>query len=150
TNGERRGERGGGYDGRNKNQASFRRALWRHHPSPADALYTRAPLRTTRQKQASLNARYGKFTTELFRIEYGNRPSICILVGGFNQDFPLTGMIRLADHALRFHAFHQRGGTVVANLQPPLNIAGRSLAVARHNRHRLLIKIAALARSHRG
>ena len=79
-----------------------------------------------------------------------NRLSISILVGGFNQDFPLTGMIRLADDALLLHSFHQRGGTVVADLQTPLNIAGRSLAVARHDRHRLLIKIAAFAAAHRG
>src|SRR5262249_53596060 len=69
---------------------------------------------------------------------------------GFNQDFPLAGMIRLADDTLLLHAFHQRGGAVVANLQPPLNIAGRRLAVARHDRHGLLIKVAALARAHRG
>ena len=33
-------------------------------------------------------------------------PSIGILVGAFNQDFPLTCMIRLADNAFLLHAFH--------------------------------------------
>src|SRR5262249_61816357 len=42
------------------------------------------------------------------------------------------------------------GGRVVANVQRTLNIAGRSLAVARHDRNRLLIKIAAFAAAHRG
>src|SRR5262249_50301452 len=76
--------------------------------------------------------------------------SISALARAFNQDPPFTDVIRLADNAFLLHPFHQRGGTVVANLQTTLNIAGRSLAVARHDRNRLLIKIAAFAGAHRG
>ena len=84
------------------------------------------PLRTP-QRRTSLNARYGKFATDCFELIAKTRASIAILIGRLNQDFPLTGMIRLADNTFLLHAFHQRGGTVV--LQTPLNITGRAFAI---------------------
>src|SRR5271154_5292436 len=76
--------------------------------------------------------------------------SIGIIVGALNQDFPLAGMIGLSDDAFLFHALHQRGGAVVTDLQPALDVARRSLAVARYDRHRLLVEIAAFGQAHAG
>ena len=45
---------------------------------------------------------------------------------------------------LLFHALHDRGGAVVADLQAALDVGGRGLAVAQHDRDRLVIGIAAL------
>src|SRR5580704_7629222 len=59
-------------------------------------------------------------------------------------------MIRLANDTLLLHPLHQRRSPVIADLQPALDIAGRSLAVAGHDLHRLLIEIAALGAAHRG
>ena len=53
-------------------------------------------------------------------------------------------MVGLPDDAFFFHAFHDGGGPIVAYLQAPLDIRRRGLAVAFHDRHRLLIKIATL------
>ena len=47
-------------------------------------------------------------------------------------------------------ALDQAGGAIIADLQPALDIAGRSLAVAGHDLHRLLIEIATLRAAHRG
>src|SRR5262249_44680027 len=96
-----------------------------------DAIIPLPPMRCTRtpccacQKRASLNARYGKFATDYGESSTKSPTSISVVVRAFNQDLPFTGVIRLADNAFLLHPFHQRGGTVVANLQTTLNIAGR-------------------------
>ena len=57
-------------------------------------------------------------------------------------------MIRLPDDAFEFHPFHQRGGAVVADLQPALNIGGRGLAIAFDDRNRLREQVAAAIAAH--
>src|SRR3984957_14645675 len=78
------------------------------------------------------------------------RFSIGILVGAFDEDFALAGVIGLADDAFLLHALHQRGGAIVADREPALDVAGRGLAVADHDLHRLLVEIAAFAAAHGG
>ena len=63
-------------------------------------------------------------------------------------DVAFAGMICGADHALVFHAFDQRRGAVIADLQAALDIAGRGFAVARHHGHGLVKQI--IARSATG
>src|SRR5437763_15518743 len=55
-----------------------------------------------------------------------------IALGGVlsDEDFPLAGMIGLADDAFFLHALHQRGGAIISDLQAPLNVAGGGFAVA--------------------
>src|SRR6185437_16078424 len=91
----------------------------------------------------SLPARYGEFATALLAANM-RRFSIRFIAAGFYQDFAFTGMIGLADDAFLLHALHERGCTVVADLQPALDIAGRGLAVAGNDLHGLLIKVGAL------
>src|SRR6185503_9468254 len=75
-------------------------------------------------------------------------PSQIALFG--NQDLALAGMVGLADDALVLHPLHQRGGAVVADLQPALDVAGRGLLVARHDLHGLCVEVAALRLAHAG
>src|SRR5690242_9347880 len=65
-----------------------------------------------------------------------------------HEDFALAGVIGLADDTFQFHAFHQRGRTVVADLQPALDVAGGRLAVALDDRNRLLEQVAAAIGPH--
>src|SRR4051794_10536678 len=69
-------------------------------------------------------------------------------IGLFHQDFALAGMVGLADHTFQFHPLHECRRPVVADLQPALDVAGGSLAVAGHDLHRLLVEIGAIARAH--
>src|SRR5262245_49084695 len=62
-----------------------------------------------------------------------------------DEDFALSGVIRRAHNAFQFHAFHQRSGAVVADLQAALDVGGRGLLVAFDDRDRLLEQIAAFA-----
>ena len=57
-------------------------------------------------------------------------------------------MVRLPDDAFFFHALHDGGGTVVADLKAALDIRRRSFAVAFHNGDGLLIEVAAFGLSH--
>ena len=68
-----------------------------------------------------------------------------------NQDFALAGVIGLADDAFLLHPLHDRGGAVVADLQPALDVAGRGLLVAGDDLHRLLVEVGGVAgRAHAG
>src|ERR1700730_15224388 len=68
----------------------------------------------------------------------------------FDQDLALSGVIRLADNAFQFHPLHQRGGAVLSDLQPALDVAGRGLAVALDDRHRLRKQVAPALAAHAG
>src|SRR5277367_5058009 len=83
---------------------------------------------------------YGLFTTS----GHVRNQSIALVFFTANQDFALSGMVGLADDAFLFHALHQRGGPVVADLQAALDVARRGLAVARHHLDGLLIKVGAV------
>src|SRR5690242_19167880 len=68
-----------------------------------------------------------------------------------HQNLALSGVIGLTDDAFLFHAFHQRCGAVVADLQAALDVARGSLAVAFDDGHGLREQIAAaLATTHAG
>src|SRR6202030_4558058 len=76
--------------------------------------------------------------------------SIVLVILAANQDFAFAGVIRLSNHAFLFHPFNERGCAIIADLQPTLDIAGRSLAVPGHAVHRLLIDIGTLGTTHSG
>src|SRR5579872_5662171 len=59
-------------------------------------------------------------------------------------------MVCLPDNAFEFHTLHQRCRPIVADLQPPLNITGRGLAVAFDDRNSLREQIAATISAHSG
>src|SRR6185437_13037829 len=61
------------------------------------------------------------------------------------QHFALADMVGGADHAFRFHALDDAGGAVVADLQVALDEAGGRLALAAHQRHRLVVELIARA-----
>src|SRR5262249_54344589 len=67
-----------------------------------------------------------------------------------DQDFTLAGVIGLPDDTLFLHSFHERGSAVIPDLQPTLDVAGRSLAIAHDDGHGLLIEVGALALTHSG
>src|SRR5712692_5662678 len=67
-----------------------------------------------------------------------------------NQDLAFAGVIGGADDAFFLHALHQRGGAIVADLQPALDIAGGRLAVAHDDLDGLLIEVVGLAAAHGG
>ncbi len=52
----------------------------------------------------------------------------------FPQDLALSGVVGRADDAFLLHPLHQRGGAVVADLQAALDVGGRGLLVAQHDR----------------
>jgi hypothetical protein len=60
---------------------------------------------------------------DLVQVYRNDASSIVLVVFAANQDFALAGMIRLADHAFLFHPFNERGGAIIADLQPALDIA---------------------------
>src|SRR5438874_3160645 len=94
--------------------------------------------------------RYGEITARWPQTNHNRqRTDSSILIVGFavDEDLALPSVIGLPDHALLFHALHERGGPVVADLQPPLDVAGGSLAVTPHDLNRLLIKVAAIGLS---
>src|SRR5258708_30179312 len=62
-----------------------------------------------------------------------------------HQDFALAGVVGLPDDAFVLHPLHDRGRPIVADLQAPLNVAGRRLLIAQHDLHRLLIEIGGVA-----
>src|SRR5271156_6659195 len=62
-----------------------------------------------------------------------------------DQHLALADMVGLADHALGLHALDQARRAVVADLQIALDEAGRGLALARHQRDRLVVEIVARA-----
>ena len=41
-----------------------------------------------------------------------------------NENLAFSGMVGLSDDAFQFHPLHQRCSTIIADLQPALNIAG--------------------------
>src|SRR3954470_16458779 len=69
---------------------------------------------------------------------------LCVFVLA-NQNFALSGVVGLADDALLLHPLHDRGGAIVADLQPALDVAGRGLLVAGHDLDRLLVEIGGVA-----
>src|SRR5665213_3132620 len=64
---------------------------------------------------------------------------------GPRQDVTLAGVIGGPDHPLVLHLLDQRGGAVVADLQPALDIAGGGLAVAGDHGHGAVVEIVARA-----
>jgi hypothetical protein len=68
-------------------------------PSPADTLCAYALPKTIFANHALWQIRDWP---QRLRISL----SISVLVGGFNQDFPLTGMIWLANDTLLLHPLH--------------------------------------------
>src|ERR1700730_9143572 len=58
------------------------------------------------------------------------------------QDFAFAGVVRLTNDAFLFHPLHQGGGTIIADLEPALNVARRGAAAGGHDRHRLLVAVA--------
>ena len=56
------------------------------------------------------------------------------------QNFALALMVGLADHSVLFHPLDQTGRAIIADLQAPLDIGGRNLALARHDRDRFVVK----------
>src|SRR3954469_22260320 len=77
-------------------------------------------------------------------------PSIAFRVLLAHQNLALAGVVGLADYPLLFHALHERGRPVVADLQSALNVAGRGLAIAQDDLHSLLVEVAALRLTHAG
>src|SRR5688500_19952255 len=61
------------------------------------------------------------------------------------QHFALADVVGLAHHAFLFHALDDAGGAVVADLQVALDEAGGAFALARHQRHRLVVEVVARA-----
>ncbi len=59
------------------------------------------------------------------------------------QDLAFADVVRGADDAFHLHLLDQAGGAVVADLQMPLHKTGRGLALAAHQRHRLIVKTVA-------
>src|SRR5262245_12507573 len=72
-------------------------------------------------------------------------PSIALPAPAVDQDLALAGMIGLADDPFLLHPLHDRGGAIVADLQPPLDVAGRSLTVAQYDLHSLLVEVGRVA-----
>src|ERR1039458_7321373 len=61
-----------------------------------------------------------------------------------DENHPLAGVIGGADDAFLFHALDERRRLVVADRQPPLDIAGRAFFVAQHNGDGTIVEIARL------
>src|ERR1700687_3460405 len=76
--------------------------------------------------------------------------SIAFVVVAANQDFAFAGVVRLTDNAFLFHPLHQGRGAIIADLQPPLNVAWRRLAIAGHDLHGLAVEIGGLRGAHPG
>src|SRR5471032_2752294 len=54
-------------------------------------------------------------------------------------------MVGAADNAFLLHAFDDAGGAVIADLQVALDEAHAALALARHERNRLVVELVAFA-----
>src|SRR5262249_38676956 len=83
----------------------------------------------------------------------GNTPPgvlVTLLGLAAHQDSGLAGVVGRAAAASVPHAPHEWGRPVIPDLQPPLDVARRGLAVAHHDLHRLLIEIGRIARPHPG
>src|SRR5262249_59691569 len=61
------------------------------------------------------------------------------------ENFPLADVICRRDHAFLLHTLDDAGGAVVADLQVALDEAHAALALARHQRDRLVVELVALA-----
>src|SRR6185436_21078773 len=69
-------------------------------------------------------------------------PVLSGIAGPADQDLTLAAVARSADDALALHALHQFGGAIVAHEQAPLQVAGRGLLVAPHDRNGAVIEVA--------
>src|SRR5262249_23319338 len=98
----------------------------------------------------SVAAPCGEQTTNFGKKPETTITGFSIPLGVFfaDQDLALTGGVGLAHDAFLLHALHERSRPVVADLQPALDVAGRSFAVAHDHLHRLLVEVAALALAH--
>src|SRR5437763_1089118 len=67
----------------------------------------------------------------------------------FDQNLALSGVVGPADDAFLLHALDDRGSAVVADLQAPLDVAGRGLAVAKNDGNRLIVEVRRLLVAHR-
>ena len=61
------------------------------------------------------------------------------------QHLALADMVGARHHALALHALDDAGGAVVADLEVALDEAGAALALARHQRDRLVVELVAFA-----
>src|SRR3954468_4187022 len=71
-------------------------------------------------------------------------PSIALRVLLAHQNFALAGVVGLADHPFLFHALHEGGRPVVADLKAALNVAGLGHPNALVDLHGLLVEVTAL------
>src|SRR6202022_34665 len=112
-----------------------------HFPAHSRAHADPSPVTPT-----GLTARCGEMTT-ISAPGYRDCGEFSIVFRLFfsDQDFTLAGVIGLPDDPLLLHSFHEGRGTVIPDLQPALNVAGRSLAITHDDSHGLLIEVGALA-----
>jgi hypothetical protein len=75
-------------------------------------------------------------------------PSLALVIVAANQDFTFSCVIGLAHNAFLLHALHDRSGSIVTDLEPALNVAGRCLAVAQDDRNGLAVEIARFRGAH--
>src|ERR1051326_7676497 len=64
------------------------------------------------------------------------------------QDLAFALMVRLADHAVLFHALYQPRGAVIADLQTALDVRGGDFALACDDRDRFVVEIVAAFAAH--
>src|SRR5690348_18358146 len=69
----------------------------------------------------------------------------CRSIAAATQDLALADVVGRADHALALHALDDARGAVVADLQVPLDEAGRGFAFAQHQVDRLIVELIARA-----
>src|SRR5215470_1692905 len=89
-------------------------------------------------------------TPHMMRIPKLLNRSIAFVIFAANQDFALAGVIWLANDAFLFHPFDERGGAIIAELEPALDVARRRLAVPDHDLDGLLVEVGALGIAHAG
>src|SRR5690606_198255 len=66
------------------------------------------------------------------------------LFGALDENLALARVIRRAHDTLFFHPLNDGGGAVIADREPPLDVAGGRLAVAQHDLHGLAIEVGAV------
>src|SRR5258708_3717106 len=66
------------------------------------------------------------------------------------QNLAFAGVVGRPDTPFVLHPLHQRGGAIVTDLQPALDVTGRSLAVTLDDLDRLRKQVALAAATHPG
>src|SRR5688572_19079262 len=67
--------------------------------------------------------------TALRRRSSGDRADVVVA----DKDVAAAGVVRGADQAVPLHALDEIGGTIVADREAPLDVAGRRLAITQHD-----------------